>query len=173
MRARIVLLGTNHPLQFGAPHVPKEKVGTFREYLASLCRSEGIKLIAEEASQDVLGKFAVGETVGAKVARDEVLGYRMVDLSSDERILLGISDGQLSSAAFTLKNRNQLNLQPLRDRLNKIADQVREGAWVARTLVESTFPALLIVGANHVRGVEKLIRSLRQEVVVAHADYEP
>jgi hypothetical protein len=173
MRARLVLLGTNHPLQFGAPHVPKEKVDAYREYLTSLCRSEGIKLLAEEASEDVLEKFSVEETVGAKIARDAVLGYRMVDLSSDERISLGISDGQLSSATFMLKNRNQFNLQPLRDRLNKIADQVREGTWVARTLHESTFPALLIIGANHVRGVEKLIRSLRQEVVIAHADYEP
>jgi folylpolyglutamate synthase/dihydropteroate synthase len=173
MRARFVLLGTNHPLQFGAPNVAKEKVCTYREYLTVVCHSEGIKLIAEEASHDVLESFSVKETVGAKVARETAVGYRMVDLSFDERFPLGISDGQLSSATFMLKNRNQFNLQPLRDRLNKISDQVRECTWVARTLAEATFPALLIVGANHVRGVEKLIRSLRQEVVVAHADYEP
>lgn len=173
MRARFVLLGTNHPLQFGAPHVPKEKVNTYRGYLKGVCHSEGIKLIAEEASEDVLDSFFVDETVGAKVSRENVVGYRMVDLSFDERIRLGISDGQLSSATFMLKNRNQFNLQPLRDRLSRISDQVREGTWVARTLAESTFPALLIVGANHIRGVEKLIRSLRQEVVVAHADYAP
>lgn len=173
MRARFVLLGTNHPLQFGAPDCQKEQVSAYREYLIGLCRSEGIKLIAEEASQDALQKFSVDETVGAIVARDAALAYRMVDLSSDERIPLGISDSQLSSATFMLKNKTQFNLRQLRDRLNKISDQVREGTWVARTLLESTWPALLIVGANHFRGVEKLIRSLRQEVVIAHADYEP
>ncbi len=173
MRARFVLLGTNHPLQFAVPNVAKEKVSAYREYLKGICHSEGVKLIAEEASQDALESYSVKETIGAKVARESAVDYRMVDLSLDERIALGISDGQLSGATFMLKNRNQFNLQPLRDRLNKISDQVREGAWVARTLAETTFPALLIVGANHVRGVEKLIRSLRQEVVVAHADYEP
>lgn len=173
MRARFVLLGTNHQLQFGAPDCPKEQVNTYREYLIDLCHSEGIKLIAEEASPDVLQKYSVDETVGAKVARDSALGHSMVDLSSAERILLGISEGQLSSATLMLKSRNSFNLGPLRDRFNKISDQVREGTWVARTLRESTWPALLIVGANHIRGVEKLIRSLRQEVIITHADYEP
>ena len=173
LAARFVLLGTNHPLQFGSPDCPKEQVNAYRDYLVDLCRSEGIKLIAEEASLDVLQKFSVHETVGGIVAREAALTYRMVDLSSDERVSVGISDGQLSCATFSLKNKAQFNLRPLRDRLNKLSDQVREGTWVARMLLESTWPALLIVGADHVRRVEKLIRSLRQNVVIAHSDYEP
>ena len=173
MRARFVLLGTNHPLQFGAPDCPKEKIDAYHEFLLAICRPERIKLIAEEASTDGFERYSVNETVGALVAKGAGLAHKMVDLPYEERVPLGILDGQLSRITFAVKNEGECDLGPLRQSLNKLSDQVREGTWIARTLLESTWPVLLIVGANHVQAVENLIRSIQQEVVIAHADYEP
>src|SRR5687768_13048531 len=120
MRARIVLLGTNHPLQFGGADCAREKIEIFREYLRAMCRLHGIKCMAEEATTESLKKFGVSETVGSAVARDEEIEHCMVDLTIQERISLGIADGQLASAA--LRHANSFDATPLRNRLNKISD---------------------------------------------------
>lgn len=171
MRARIVLLGTNHHLQFGGADCASEKIETFREYLRKTCRLYGIKCIAEEATTESLEKFGVSETVASVVARDERIEHCMVDLTIAERISLGIADGQLAGAAF--RHATGFNCGPLRERLNKISNQVREGTWVGRTLAKGISPVLIVMGADHVRNVEKVLRSLRQELVIAHPDYEP
>jgi hypothetical protein len=168
---RFVLLGTNHPLHFGIAACPGDKVEAFTGYVQELCRSAEIKHLAEEASADALQSYSVHETVASRIARERGLTYTMIDLMREERSRLAIADDQLAHAAMSLTTR--FNVGPLRERLDKISNQVREGVWVARTLEADTWPTLLIVGANHVTGVEKLVRSLRQTVVVAHRDYEP
>jgi hypothetical protein len=181
MRFRFVLLGTNHPLHFGSPECSPAKVSAFRTYVTDLCKRESIKLIAEEACEDALKKHSVTETVAAKIARDHGLRYKMVDLSGEERSNLRIEDGGLSSVADRLTGSG--NTTRIRERLNKLAIQVREATWIARVLgvevsVDRTFrglaasPALLIVGASHVKGLKRLMLSLGQRVDVAHPDYD-
>lgn len=173
MRARFVLLGTNHPLQLGAGQCSKEKITAFRDFLISICRSEQIQLIAEEASTDGLKKYSVAQTVGALAAAELHLPHKMVDLLSEERFALGICDAQLSKMAFDFQKEEEFDLGPLRSRLNDLSNQVREGTWIARSLLESVSPVLLIVGADHIQAVEELIGSVDQEVVIVDSDYDP
>src|SRR5689334_6878928 len=120
MRARIVVLGTNHPLQFGGAACPPEKIEAFQQYLRRICRRYGIKCIAEEATTESLDKFGVSQTVAGGIAQDEQIEHCMVDLATEERVSLGIADGQLAAATF--RHATSINGGPLRERLNKISN---------------------------------------------------
>jgi len=170
---RIVLLGTNHPLQFGSGECGEEKVSAFREFICDICNSERIQLIAEEATEEGLKKYSVDQTVCAKVAAEMGVNHEMVDLLSTERFALGISDSQLIGMALTFQSDDEYNLSSLRSSFNRLSNQVREGVWVARTLLTSKSPVLLIVGADHIAALEELIKSIQQEAVIAHRDFDP
>jgi hypothetical protein len=171
LSARFILLGTNHPLQFGETSRAASKVEAFYSYVVALCETERVALIAEEASVESLRIRSVTETVASKVARDRGLKYLMVDLCLNERTLVNVADGQLADIAMS--HSPPYGAKSLRDRLEKLSDQVRETAWVARTLQAKTWPALLIVCADHVKAVERLVRSLQQRIDIAHANFEP
>jgi hypothetical protein len=95
----------------------------------------------------------------------------MVDLRLNERSSLNVADGQLADIAMS--HAPSFRARSLRGRLEKLSDYVREAAWVARTLQAKTWPALLIVGADHVKAVDRLVRSLRQRIEIAHDNFEP
>lgn len=72
-----------------------------------------------------------------------------------------------------MRHATSFDAGPLRNRLNNISNQVREGAWVGRTLDKGMSPTLIVIGADHVKNVERLLRSLRQDLIIAHRDYAP
>jgi hypothetical protein len=166
MRARFVLVGTKHQIQFGV--ASEEEIKSFQTRLSEVCLTHGIKYIAEEASKDALCRFSVSETLGALLAKKLGIRHEMVDLSRVERSEFGIEDGQLSGATCQLAGGFDI---AVREALNEVSDQVREGVWIGRMLRASTWPALLIIGADHVQRVKELIGKFEKSVLVAIDDF--
>ncbi len=151
MMGKIILFGTNHPLQCGSTNTPQSTLDKYRNYIGQLCASHKIKFIAEEMCKDGLAEHQVTNTVAASFESDTIK-HEYVDLTCQERMKLKIDDGALSGIAMQLTLNG--NASEFRNRLSLLSNQVREGCWVARILDMNLWPTLFICGAEHVNNIE-------------------
>lgn len=169
MKGQIVLFGTSHSLQRG--NRSEEETYQFRTELERVCHTHNIQLIAEEMVQEVLGE---GNTIAWEVAKIRNLKHDYVDLTSKERGILKIEQGDLVNATMYF-GRSEDGHQ-LRDTLTKcLSDPIRERCWYARILhliCRYDLPSTLFVcGADHTSALYNLIESTGMTALIAHRDY--
>ncbi len=171
MKGKIILLGTSHSLQRG--DCSEEEIRKFRIELKRVCRTHNVQLIAEEMLQEVLG---LGQTIAWEVAKICKLKHDYVDLTSEERVMLRIEQGDLVEA--TMYFGKSEDGSQLRDTLTKcLSDPIRERCWYARILHlirrYDSPSTLFVCGADHAAAMYNLIESTGMKVLVAHYDYSP
>jgi len=172
MRAQIVLFGTSHSLQCGTDKYTSAQLKCFRARVRQVCQSYKIALVAEEMSSEGLAHYGKNTTVVAQLAEKLRIQHKFIDLTTTERVNLGIDDGALAAAAMNLGLSN--SAKHLRDELNsRLSYPVRERCWFARILATNVWPTLFICGANHIGNMGCLIGSVGQDALVAEHDYEP
>lgn len=172
MRAHIVLFGTSHSLQCGTAKYTSTQLKRFRARVRQICQSHEIAFIAEEMSSDGLSHYAKDTTIVARLAKKLRIQHKFVDLTTAERVNLGIDDGSLATAAMRLGS--STSAKHFRDELtSRLSDPVRERCWLGRILGSNAWPTLFICGANHVGNMGCLIGSVGQDAIVAEHDYEP
>jgi len=144
---KAILLGTDHPTQLGT----NQKEG-FSFYLEQLCKTHGIKAIAEEI--DV-------PSIAAGVSAKLDIKYIIIEPNEDERIELGIEDRADIDAEFRRVNKvkdyseelslNNLSAQEYEkyDERTQNVYRQRELEWLRRIKNIGTWPVLIICGANH------------------------
>ena len=172
MDRKIFILGTNHSLQCGCCSITEQDIETFRNFIRSLCMSYDIKFIAEEMTGCGLKKYSQQSTICQSIALALNIDISHVDIEQELREKLGIDDLSLSKAAMagdrlipdaTIKELYVSNL----------GNPIRECTWIARIIIENSWPTLLICGSNHVKGIELLANKISVETVIVSEDYKP
>ena len=168
--ATLVLLGTSHRLQCGAPQVAPAAVALFRTEVERICDEFAIKRIAEEMHGPGLRRHGVSRTVAQGIARRRKLAHRSIDLAPRLRATLSLDDSVMLGIAF---GEYGVQAARFRDAFGVLWSDVRERAWLGRLLAGSEWPTLFVCGADHTDSVERLWRSLELPITVKHRDYEP
>lgn len=171
MTPMLYILGMSHPLQCGAAECPAGLRATFEADLRKVCASHDIRRVAEEMSKEGLDRYGVTETIGQRIAKELKFAYCGVDLNREERQELCLDDTPVLTTVMNheLPGGNAA----FRQAFDELVDEVRERCWTARLLAENNWPTLFICGANHVKCMARLWRSLGLYANVIQHDYEP
>ena len=173
---RVFILGTSHPLQYGAKSCSRESVEVLEREIKRILSEHSIGRIAEEASADGVKEYLEGEearlTVCQRIAGEDRVKF--VDLGKAEREMLEFGNGNIDNFMFSHGKTNS-EREWIREAFSDLAAEVRERVWVARILSmpESEWPVLFVCGANHVNSVETLFARVGVESTVVHRDLDP
>ncbi len=172
MTPSIFIFGTSHPLQCGTDKYSENAVNNFRAYIREICSTEGISIIIEEMSKEGLDHYEAESTIASHVAKELQIEHLCVDLESQERAKLNISDGDLAMIAMNLSKTGSAG--QIRDDLtNRLSSPIRERYWIARILSKNTWPVLFICGSDHVASAASIIGGLIERVIIKEYDYDP
>lgn len=172
MSPSIFIFGTSHPLQCGTNKYSEDAVKNFRAYILEICSIEGIKIIIEEMSREGLNHYKVKSTIASSVANELQIEYLCVDLESQERTKLNISDVDLCMIAMNLSKTGCA--EQIRDDLtHRLSSPIRERYWIASILSKNTWPVLFICGSDHVASVASIMGGIIERVVIQEYDHDP
>lgn len=172
MSRRLIIIGTCHKLQCGIEPFTPEQIETFRTYVLDICRSENIRQIAEEMTEDGLKDKIVTETIFASVADELDIPNPYIDIDHRRRSELHIDDYSLGM--FAAAETGGFAEQKVIDLFtNELLHPVRERVWYANLLKLGVWPSLFICGADHVPAIYELCINLGQDVEIAANDYKP
>lgn len=168
MKPRVIIVGTGHRLQVGSEKCSFEQREKFRVYIDKLCKTHGIKLVAEEMSEDVLPDYGVADTIPKRVAMSRRgITHEYIDLTVAERSRLSIDRLSLHNT------RNSIKLTDAQFAvLERLVGELRECLWLTRVLALNIWPTLIVCGASHVPSIEHLFNSVGKLAFVACHDYE-
>lgn len=167
----LYIFGTNHPLQCGCAKCPPDHLSAFENELRAIIEKYRIQRIAEEMNAEGLKLHKVDATIAHRLALCMNLHHHNVELSSEERNLLGIGENAFVQAISRISFKDgggQFRLA-----FDKNASKVRERCWVGRILAKPEWPTLFICGADHSESIRSLWSQFRLKAVVLHSDYAP
>lgn len=167
MKPSVIIIGTGHRLQAGHDSYSPPQLKAFANLIEATRKKFGIKLIAEEMSEDVLSDFGITATIAKKLADRKRIAHQYVDLSSHERGTLGIDRFSLHRTAQSAKLS-----APQFAVLDRTVDELRECLWLVRILNANRWPVLLICGANHGPRIQHLFNAVGKMSVLEVNDYE-
>lgn len=169
MATQLFIIGTAHGFKCGGLNCTSEQSEEFASELRSVCKTYGVRRMAEEMTADGRKYNKVNETVVHKVAREMDICHQDIDLDLAARQALAITDDTVLRASQTL---------PVNDAGEKFAialddlrNEIRERVWVARVLKEKLWPVLVVIGANHVQTFGMLWGKFGVTVKVLHKDW--
>ena len=172
MDRKIFVLGTNHPLQCGCSPFTELDIEKFRKFIRVLCRANDIKSIAEEMTDYGLKEYSSQNTICQSVALELNIDISHVDIEQELREKLGIDDLSLSKAAIPDgKVMPDATLKELY--VSNLSNPIRECSWLARIIIQNSWPTLLVCGSNHVKGIVPRANKIGVETVILSEDYKP
>ena len=172
MAPSIFIFGTSHPLQCGTDKYSEDAVNNYRSYIREICSTEGINIIVEEMSREGLTHYEAESTIASSVAEELQIEHLCVDLESQEREKLKVSDGDLAIIAINLSRTGSAGA--IRDDLtHRLSSPIRERYWIASILSKNVWPVLFICGSDHVVSVASIIGGIIERVVIHEYDYDP
>lgn len=160
--ARIIILGTSHPLQCGTTkqfrteNYTEVQINNFKRFLKQLCTERKIECIIEEMNVDGLENYEVENTIAYSICKELNIKHHYTDLTEEH-----IADLCLFIDTFML--REQTNEMKFRKREllhNHLLNPIRERFWLANILNLNTWPTLFICGSDHVNNMLELVNSL-------------
>lgn len=171
MSANLFLFGTDHKFQCGGYDCTVEQAASFSEALSSACFNYSIRRIAEEMTEDGRINYGVKETIASRVAHSMSIAHQDVDINKTERAALSLTDSAVINAKLPFGSRD--GGSRLRAKFDLMVAQTRERIWAARLMNSSAWPALFILGADHVDSFHLIWRRLGGSVYVVHKNYIP
>jgi hypothetical protein len=178
MSALLYLFGTSHNYQCGgliltnSPQSPEkctpEQIQSFESELKKIFQEHNIRCIVEEMTPEGRKTRQVEETIARKLAIQFSIHHHDVDLTEAEKGDLSLFDCPLLSPFKFNDGGNQV-----RSAFTIMTHEIRERVWAARIANNNSWPALFILGANHVEPFRRIWIRLGGEATVVHEDYVP
>jgi hypothetical protein len=160
--ARIIVLGTSHPLQcgttkqFGTEKYTEAQINEFELFLRQLCVERKIECIIEEMNVEGLENYEVENTIAYSICKDLNIKHHHADLTAEH-----IADLCLHIDMFMLREQsNEMKCRKRELLHNQLLNPIRERFWLANILSLNTWPTLFICGSDHVINMLELINSL-------------
>lgn len=171
--ARIIVLGTSHPLQcgttkkFGTEKYTAVQIKEFEQFLKQLCRERRIKCIVEEMTVEGLENHEVENTIAYAICKELNIKHRYTDLTAEH-----IADLCLHIDMFMFREQsNEMKCRKRELLHTHLLDPIRERFWLANILNIYTWPTLFICGSMHINNMLDLINSLEYGPVDSLAKY--
>ncbi len=147
----------------------KAQVGKeLQDFLIGLCRTHGIRAVAEELSTEALAQCGHAASIPMQAAKLEKVEHRFCDPDSAERVRLSICLDEL-----LMRAQGQLDGLSEIDIASRIVSEhaKRERYWFAKIQALDQWPILFICGANHVGNFRALLEREGFTVTVAAEDW--
>jgi hypothetical protein len=173
---KVILLGTEHPVQLG--EVLPEK---FASLLIDVCETNNVKAIAEEINEG-------DNTVALMVSEYLQLKHLYADPDSATRRERGIPADipldLINEYGNTYPDINVWPREPSEDNLSKVvweeyyrrtenSYRIREQIWLENIIGFNTWPLLFVCGTDHFEEFSKLMRVSEIEVIESHKHWMP
>ena len=156
---KIIILGTSHPLQCGTDKFSSDQISEFKQLVHDICENEKVGNIVEEMNDEGLANHGVENTIAYYIASEINIKHSYVDLCSELKSTLGVSDDQIVSIALRKTDNGKLN--SMRALLTeKLLHPIRERYWLSHILRENTWPTLFICGSDHGQAMQDLVNSV-------------
>jgi len=153
---KIIILGTSHPLQCGTDKFSSDQISEFKRLVHEICENEKVINIVEEMNDEGLAIHGVENTICYYIASEKNIKHSYIDLSSELKSALGVSDGQIVSIALRETDNGKIN--SMRELLTeKLLHSIRERYWLSHILRENTWPTLFICGSDHGQAMQDLV----------------
>jgi hypothetical protein len=157
---KLVLLGTEHPLQEASPRLKPEVLNAFADHLRTICAAYGIAAIGEEMNLETVHEWVDRPPRGSipeELAAELGILHKYCDPTQAERVALG---------AVSVETRRQVRAlfdMPMLSHKELQAEQGirygrREEEWLRRILSLNTWPMLFICGMDHVPAFSNKVR---------------
>ncbi|MCJ7603986.1 MAG: hypothetical protein MUO63_21130 [Desulfobulbaceae bacterium] len=165
--ARIIILGTSHPLQCGNKKCSEEQNQEFLQLLEQICVGRQIKCIVEEMNSEGLENHDVKNTVAYTLSQKLNLKHQYTDLSIEH-----IADLCIHIDSFMFREPTDEMRMSKRELLHRhLLNPIRERYWLANILNLNTWPTLFICGSDHINNMIDLINLLEYGPVVSLVRY--
>lgn len=165
----IYVLGVEHfTVQLPHQNNDARKVAQFLERVKSICKEKGIKLIAEESSEDALSYQNINSTHVGGIVSELGIEYFLCDPGLAERNRIGVK--QRDKIAEELSTPFPPTTPEQENRINEVAkesDRKREKYWLDQIKLRDGLnkEVLLICGFEH---TDYFIEMTRKENCVVH-----
>lgn len=173
---KVVLLGTEHPIQLG-----KSSPESFRSVLIEECEKNEVEAIAEEITK-------ANDTIAIQLAADRQYKYLNADPGYTERMERGIKNNIEQDIINEYKNKHfEIAIWPRDANQETLPTEVwneyskryekayrmHEKIWLEKIQEFDYWPLLFICGANHFEEFSKLLIASEFQVIESHKHWMP
>lgn len=163
----VAILGVSHFYQLGPPDCSVADTRMFQEAIRSIVREHEIELVAEELHPDYL--YGRENSTCVEIAKSEGADHLYFDMSRSERVkfnIVGPSDVKIMTGT------GQIRAEDAAWTLNRSLS-LRELYWITALLERNLWPALLIIGSDHVDSMERKLKTCNIDPKLVFAFWEP